>query len=352
MEQAKGNGKALSPNEISTFCAQIAMILRSGIPLQEGVSILMEDTAASEGKAVYETILNQLELGAPFYTALESAGCFPDYALHMAEIGERAGRLDQVMDSLCTYYEREETIGKNIRSAVTYPLIMIAMMVLVIGVLIVKVLPVFQQVFTQLGGEMSGFSKGVMSFGSVVGRYSTVIVALLALVGVGFFLAWNLPGFRAKLEQFGSRFFLTRNLYSKIASGRFASAMALTISSGLDMDESLEMVYKLVDNAYLRQKIQTCQKFVAEGASFSDALLKSEIFSGIYARMVAVGFKTGTMDSVMQKLADRYEEETDAQIGGMISILEPTLVAILSIVVGMILLSVMLPLMGIMSTIG
>ena len=344
--------RPLSSNELSTFCAQISMILQAGISLQEGVSILMEDAAGQEGQAVYHAILSHLELGAPLHAALKETGCFPHYLVHMTEIGERSGKLEQVMHSLGAYYKREQAVASSIRSAVSYPLIMIGMMLLVIAVLIIKVLPIFDSVFAQLGGEMSPLSKALMSLGVAVGSYSWVFAALFALAAIGFFALRQSASLRAKLERLASRMPLTKGLYAKIASGRFASAMSLMLSSGLDMDESLDMVYRLIDNEYLRHKLTLCRDFIAQGASLPEALSRAEIFSGIYARMVSVGFKTGAGDSVMQDLAERYEQETDAQIGKLISVLEPTLVAILSIVVGMILLSVMLPLLGIMSSIG
>ena len=349
---ANRTGGMLSPNEISTFCTQIAMILKSGIPVSEGVAIMREDMKNSDGQRIIGVIQDHVEAGEPLHMALAATGVFPKYVIDMTEIGQQSGRLDEVMDSLCDYYEREESIAQSVKSAITYPLIMIAMMVIVIGVLIVKVLPIFAQVFAQLGAEMSDFSVGIMNFGSAVGRYSAVIVGVIAVLAAAYFVMLATKGGRDMLSRFRATFFLTRKLSAKIASGRFASAMSLMLSSGLDTDQSLEMVGHLVDNVTISEKIAACKQYIAQGVSFSDALAKTEIFTGVYARMISVGFKTGSVDTVMKKLADRYEDEIDAQIGSTISILEPTLVAVLSIIVGMILLSVMLPLMGIMSSIG
>ncbi|MEG0108087.1 MAG: type II secretion system F family protein [Lachnospiraceae bacterium] len=125
--------------------------------------------------------------------------------------------------------------------------------------------------------------------------------------------------------------------------------MALTLSSGLNSDQSLELAGTLVDDSHFQKRILDCQTLVSTGTDFSAALSESGIFSGIYARMVSVGFKTGSLDDVMKKIASQYEEEIDSSITRMIAILEPTLVAVLSIIVGVILLSIMLPLIGIMS---
>lgn len=342
----------LTPNELSTFCVQVSMILRAGIPLSEGMAMMSEDTKSAQGRQILEGIRDKAELGEPLWAALGSAGVFPKYVVDMVQVGEATGKLDNVMDSLCAYYEREEALGKSIRNAVTYPLVMIVMMVAVITVLIVKVMPIFQQVFRGLGSEMTGFSLGVMRFGTLLSRYSAAIVGVAAALLAAYFILRATAGGRAMLDRWKHGFFATRKLYSKIASGRFASAMSLMLSSGLDTDRSLDMVYRLVDNEGVRSKIGACKESLRAGLSFSEALVQADIFGGIYARMIAVGFRTGSVDMVMERLARRYEEEIDEQIGSLISILEPTLVAVLSVIVGMILLSVMLPLMGIMSSIG
>ena len=126
----------------------------------------------------------------------------------------------------------------------------------------------------------------------------------------------------------------------------------MMLSSGLDVDQSLDMAANLVDDIKTQEKISRMKQQMAQGASFAEALLETQLFSSVYARMITVGFKTGSADAVMKKIADRYEEEIDETISKLLGVLEPTLVAVLSVIVGMILLSVMLPLMGIMSSIG
>jgi len=229
---------------------------------------------------------------------------------------------------------------------------MISMMMAVIIILIVQVMPIFNDVFQGLGAQMTGFPLAVMNFGQTLGNYSVGIVSALAVAVFGFAILRSTGSGREMLDKFKENFFLTRGLYSKIASGRFASAMSLMLASGMDTDKSLEMVHKLVGTPSVRSKIALCQEKLSQGTRFSDALAEVGMFSGVYARMVSVAFKTGSMDSIMEKLAVRYEEETNTQINNIISIVEPTLVAILSVIVGVILLSVMLPLMGIMSAIG
>lgn len=344
--------KALSNSELTTFCGQFALILRSGISSLEGLSIMIEDTPEGEGRQLLENLLHEVELTGSLFPALETVGCFPSYMCSMVELGEQSGRLDDVMQNLSDHYRREEILSKSIKSAVTYPLIMLGMMIIIMTVLIVRVLPLFHRVFEQLGAGLTGFSGTILRLGQSMSKYSLVFIALFLMAAVAFLYFFYTQKGRSKLSGFSTRFFVTRHLSEKIACSRFASGMYLALSSGLDVDHSLEMVARLVDHPIISEKITLMQKKLAEGISFQDAATESEIFSGIYLRMIHIGFKTGAMDDVMREISIRYDEDIQEQMDRMVSRLEPTLVAILSIAVGMILLSVMLPLMGIMSNMG
>ena len=153
-------GKVLSNSERILFCEQMGMILKSGISAAEGIMIMKEDAGQEESplRELYEEIQRNLDETGIFYDALEETGAFPDYMIQMARIGEQTGNLDEVMEGLAAYYEREENMVQDIKSAVTYPLLMLGMMLVIFLVMIVKVLPVFAQVYEQLGGQMTGMA--------------------------------------------------------------------------------------------------------------------------------------------------------------------------------------------------
>lgn len=350
--EKKQDLRTLSNGELASFCGQMAMVLRSGISALEGVSIMLEDAPTEEGQILLERILNCLECGGSLCQALEDSGCFPPYMCNLTDLGEQSGRLDDVMQSLAAYYRREDELAKSIKSAVTYPLVMLGMMVAVMLVLIIKVLPVFNQVFRQLGAELSGVSGAVLRMGEAMSRYSLIFVAVAAVLAAGcawFFLSKR---GRAWLRGFSTRFFATKKLSEMIAVSRFANGLSLALSSGLNVDQGLETVSRLVEHPEVGRKVEQVRQSVAEGGSLSDAITEAGLFSGVYARMIHLGVKTGATDEVLRQISLRYDEEIEQRMAGTIAKLEPTLVAVLSVAVGMILLSVMLPLMGIMSGIG
>jgi type IV pilus assembly protein PilC len=349
---ANNGATPLSSSELSGFCAQMAMILKAGVSAREGLLILRDDARDGAARALLARMFELSEQGLAFCEVLRQSGAFPKYLADMAEIGEQSGRLDEVLESLTDYYAREQNISASVRGAVTYPLIMLVMMMLVIAVLSIQVLPVFAQVFSQLGAQVSVFAQGVLRLGGRLGTVSAALVAALAVVSAALAILQRSAAGRRALTRFFAVFWPTRRLSAKIALGRFAGAMSLMLSSGMDADRSLEMAGRLVDNPVVTRRIADSRRRIDEGGSFAEAVAQSGVFSGVSARMISVGFRTGSVDLVMKKLADRCEEEIDAELSALVGIVEPTLVSILSVAVGMILLSVMLPLMGIMSTIG
>ena len=342
--------KPFSNIELSSFCGQTALILKSGISVTEGLSIMLEDAASPEEKEILERLLEGMQETGQLYQAMERTEIYPSYMIHMVQIGEETGTLDEVMESLQNHYEREDSISKSIRNSITYPMIMTGMMAVVIIVLLVKVMPIFNQVFIQLGTEMTGFSRVLMDMGTIINRYAIVFIVILAAIACLAIFGTRTAGGRAMVQKLGYKLRFTRVIYEELAACRFASGMALTLSSGLNPDRSMELVHSLNDDPVFQKKLDRCQNEINDGKDLSQALFTSGMFTGIYARMASIGSKTGSMDQVMEQIAELYQDDIDTRMNNVLAVLEPTLVILLSLIVGVILLSVMLPLMGIMSS--
>ncbi len=349
--------KMLSNKELSMFCDQMAMLLKAGQTPEAGISLMLDDAETEEAKLILLPMAQVCDRGESFPDAVKAAKVFPKYAVDMIEIGNTSGKLDEVLESLANHYDREEAISQGIKNAVTYPFLIICMMMVVILVLVMKVLPIFQQVFIQLGTDMTGFSKGLLYFGNTLTTYSAIFVSFLFVIIILFFFFSKTETGKRLFGRFLANFPLTSGFYEKIAAGRFASGMAIMKAAGLDTDKSLDLAEQLVDNPKMLLKIKECRRLM-EGdnetmpISFSESLAKTGIFSNMYSKMVNIGFKSGAVDKVFKKIANSYDEEIDNSMSNMLSILEPSLVIILSVIVCLILLSVIMPLMGIMSSIG
>ena len=184
MANSGNNKRILRGSEVAGFCTQLAMVVGAGISLEEGLLILRDDAEDASTRELLSSLISHVEVGQPLHTALRESRRFPRYMVQMVEIGETSGRLEQVLYALSDYYDRNESITKSVKNAITYPAVMIVMMLLVILVLIVEVLPIFQDVFAQLGGEMGGFAQGIMAFGGTISRYSAIFIGLVAALVV------------------------------------------------------------------------------------------------------------------------------------------------------------------------
>jgi type IV pilus assembly protein PilC len=335
----------LSHEESAAFCGQMAMILKTGISPLEGIAILLEDCQKGRERELYQDIYDRLLATGSLAEALTESGAFPAYLCAMVQLGQQAGRLDQVMESLRRYYQREADLTQALRQAVTYPSILLLMLLAVILVLITQVLPIFDQVFRQLGAEMTGAARILMVFGQFLRQHSLILIAILAVLCM---MGWLLLR-RREPGRMLSHFRVFGSLSDLICGYRFACGMALTLSSGLTPEESLELSGKLVPSGTFRMRLEQCQDLLNQGKTLHEGLGECQIFSGVYLRMLSIAGRTGHLDEMMDKIAQGYESDLDDRLSRMLSAIEPTLVVILSLLVGLILLSVMLPLIRLLS---
>jgi type IV pilus assembly protein PilC len=344
--------KTLSNTELSYFCGQMSMIIRAGISSIEGLYMMADDSEATpDEKKLYKDIQVKLEEGGYLYSALDSVGVFPSYMVNMTRIGEETGTLDNVMDALRRHYAREEEIRQSIRQAVTYPIVMAGMILVVILVLLLQVMPVFRQVFRQLGSEMTGFAGALFNAGDIIRRYSIVfVVALVAILLIAVICVRTEGGRKAGIA-FLSKFRFFKKLRNDISTSRFADGLALALRSGFSPDFGIEMVAEIIEDKVFSAKIETCKQKLTDGSPFDEALKESQILSGVPARMMTIGNRTGSADTVMEQISDLSQKRIDTSISNALGTIEPVLIVLLSLIIGAILMSVMFPLLGIVSSI-
>lgn len=344
--------KVYSGRELSAFCLQISILLKAAVPLDEGLYLMAEDAPTEEEKKLLHTMGEDVELGDPFFESLERTGAFPPYVVRMAKLGQQSGTLDQMMESLADYYEKEYYMMKNIRNAITYPVMMVGMLLIVLFVLFTRVMPVFEQVYAQLGVQMSPLSQAASRLGGMLSGAALVVFVLLAVAVTVAAIAAGAGKELTIAHKLMER--LKRNSKTALAAAgrRFTAVLALTIRSGMELDKGMELARELVDNGTVAEKIDVCSEKLQLGEGYYEAMKESGLFSSFHIQLIKVGVRSGKMDEVLQEISDDYEQQADASIDAMVARLEPTLVAVLAVAVGLILLSVMLPLAGILAGVG
>jgi len=335
------------------LCQELAMLLDAGLTLSDSIQILQDDEPGKEGKAIMQIMIDSLMEGEPFAATLKNAAVFPRYMVHMVEIGERTGRLVETLKALSEYYDRQVRLAVTIKNSVLYPAILLILMVVVVLILIVQVLPIFNDVFNRLGTQMSPLAVSFMQFGSWLGDAAIVIAIIVGCIFILILLAWAIPAIRKAFATLFSNTFGNRGVFGKIASSRFVYAMTLAMASGLDTNDAIDIAAAVSGGSKaVDEKNKRCAKLIGEGKSLPDALCGAGILSLQDGKMLSIGNRSGKSDAAMSEIARRSDLDVQDSIDRIVGRIEPTLVIISSVIVGVILLSVMLPLMGIMTSIG
>jgi len=345
--------KTLNNTYLSMLCSELAMLLDAGLTLSDSVQVLQDDESGKDAKALMHTLYNSLAMGNQFSAALKEAALFPRYMVHMIEVGEKTGRLVQTLNALSEYYERQTRLAVTIKNSVLYPAVLLVLMIVVVLILIVQVLPIFNDIFSRLGTQMDPFAVRLMQFGGWLGNAAVGIAVVVGAIFIVLLIIWLVPGIRKAITQAFANKWGSRGIFGKIASSRFVFAMTLGMASGLDTAESIGIASDVSGGSKsVDEKHKKCTELLEAGKTLSEALCESGILSLQDGKMLSVGSVSGKADLAMAEIARRSDINVRDSIDRIVGRVEPTLVILSSVIVGIILLSVMLPLMGIMTSIG
>jgi len=329
------------------------MLLHSGITIKNGVLMMLDDEPDKDAKKVLQNLLDNLEGDVPLSVAMKNGAYFPNYMVSMIEVGEKTGRITETLTALAAHYDRQDRLLKSIKSAALYPSVLLGMMLVVVMILITQVLPIFNDVFGRMGAQMSPIATQLLQFGAWFRGASVVIAIIVGIIFLCAFLMWAIPASREGIVKLLKSKFGGSGLFGRIATFQFVSSMTLAMSSGLGVEESISLAASFNrDSKSLSQKYEKCMAIIGESNNLSTALKDSGILSARDSRMLSIGEQSGMGDSAMEEIARRSDRAVQDEIAGIVGRIEPTLVIITSLIVGTILLSVMLPLIGIMTSIG
>lgn len=346
--------KKAGAKDLALFCRQMNMICRSDMTLIEGVSLLAEQTAAPRLKEALLGIHKKMEKGAAFGKAFAAqGGAFPDYLINMVALGEKSGNIEAIFAQCAAYYEKEGRFLAKLRAAAFYPAILFILMLGIIILLIAEVLPGFEALLLSLGGALPPLTKGLLAFGAFLSRYFFFIAATLLLIILGLWAYFRSPGGKKRWSRISLGLPGFGYLNRALITARFAGSMAMLIKSGASLLLSLKVAAELTGNELVTQKLQDSREDIQnQGMSLAAALENTEIFPPLFLRMVVIGERTGNLDTMLEKAAEIFEEEREDTLNRLSAALEPALIILLSAIVAVILLSVMLPMIRIIFSLG
>lgn len=345
--------RKLSNQETAGFCRSLALLFQAGISLGDGLFLMAEEEKGGSFCELLKQMGTGLDQGRLLSVVMKESGAFPGYVCGMVQVGERTGRVEQSLQSLADYYEDRCRVGRLLRSALAYPSMILLLMLGVIGVLLVKVLPVFDQVYVALGSRLTGLAAGLLYVGQLLEAALPVLLVVLVLICVLVLLFSCVAGFRESVISLWKKRFGDKGVSAEFNNAQFARALAMGLSSGLTLEESMELAGMLLaDVPAADARCRKCGALMQEGGPLAQALGEAGLLPAASCRLLSVGLRGGNGDQVMNRIADQMMEAAGESLEDKVSKVEPAMVLVASLLVGVILLSVMLPLANIMSSIG
>ncbi len=354
--KAKSNTRVKS-HELLVFTRQLSTIAGAGLPLLQGLDILADQAEEPTFAAVIDAVSQEVESGETFSDALRKfPRAFPDLYVSMVRSGEASGDLDGVLLQLADYLESTEELKRRIKSAMTYPVVAFSMVILIAAGLTIFVVPQFKEVFSQLSGGKAPLPKPTQLLLQVSdflrSRYALVIPVVVAGIVFGVRSYGSTQGGRYNLDSLKLRMPVFGTLFRKVAISRFTRTLSTLTKSGVAILQALEIVERTAGNEVYAKAIRESADSVRNGETLAEPLTRAEVFPAMVTRMIAIGEKTGALETMLMKISDFYDAEVRAMVDGLTSLIEPLLIGFMGLVVGSIVIALFMPIMQLSSIVG
>ena len=347
--------KQLESSALSAFFGSIATMLSAGIQIDEATLMLSENRERSRFQDVCNTIYEHVVAGESLGDAMEASEGFPPYAVNMVRTGEQSGHLENVLRNLEMYYDEENRMFDKLRSSIGYPAALLVIMAIILAFTVVIILPVFRGVYENMAGSLVSGSMSSINASTTIGMVALVITVALALVALWLYnKTRSEKGRQSALALFEHTPGINKAMY-QLSLSRFTAALATYVSSGITHEDAMSRALSTVDNAALRDKLSRAADSMVSldnPRSLTQAISENEIFEPLYARMLNVGMRSGSTEETLAQLSGTFFDDAVVQIDRSLDRIEPILAAFMTIAIGATLVAVMLPLIGIMGSIG
>lgn len=345
--------KQLTNQEISSFCEQMEWLVHSGVGVGEAFHLTAEDEADKTLQAMLLQVAERVDGGASVADALKEVGCFPGHVCGSLATGEKTGRLEEAFRALKLYYQEKEQAGRRIKSALLQPTFLLLLLMVVLGVLLAYVIPTFESVYASLGGRMTGMAGVLLRIGLWLREWIWIVYIPVGAVLLLTLLFSVCTPVRETTVRFFKKIGGDRGVMRMENDAAIAQVLAMGLGSGLPLEDTMELAAEVMEDVpKAKRRCLQCKEALVGGIPLLDALKESEILPQSACRLLSVGMQGGNGDAVMREIADKLSGEAEEALANKVDKIEPALVLTVSVLVGMILLLVMLPLMNIMETIG
>ncbi len=336
--------KKIKLKDISLFCKQMSVMLNSGIPLNNAVDILEQQTDAKNLKASLKVISKSLKEGSQLSKAmLDQEGMFPDLLIRMVQAGEKTGKLDEVLEKMSEHYNKELKTSRQIRGAMIYPAVLAFLAVAAVLALLYIVIPSFSGIFEQSGMDMPLPTRIVLAASNFVRSYWYILFGVTGILVFLFLRYRSTEAGRYQLDRLKLWLPVIKGPMQKIVTARFASTLAILTSAGIPLVEAIESAAATTNNAVVIEKMKIANEGLQKGERLTGMITATGLFPPMMLSMVKIGEESGSLESMLIKTSDYYEEELETAIKQLLSLLEPAMIIVMGVIIGGIVASVMLP---------
>jgi type IV pilus assembly protein PilC len=342
--------KRVSSKNLAVFTRQFSVMIDAGLPLVQCLDILGTQEEDKNFSAVILQTRTDVESGASLADAMRKyPKTFDPLFTNMVAAGEAGGILDTILKRLATYIEKAVKLTSQVKSAMVYPIAVVVIAGGVVGVILWKVIPTFASLFSGLGAELPLPTRIVIAMSDNLVRFFPFLIVIFGAIGWGFRNYYATEGGRRVIDATTLKLPVLGSILKKIAVARFCRTLATLISSGVPILDGLEITAKTSGNAIVEDAIMLTRKSIERGETVSAPLKETKVFPSMVVQMIGVGEATGALDTMLAKIADFYEEEVDTAVAGLLTLLEPIMIAILGLVVGGIVIAMYLPIFDLIS---
>ncbi|BCS53937.1 type II secretion system F family protein [Geobacter sp. SVR] len=346
-------GGKVETKELVVFTRQFATMIDSGLPLVQCLEILSSQQENKTFKDILVKVKESVESGSTFAEALaKHPKAFDELFVNLVAAGEIGGILDTILQRLAAYIEKAQKLKKQIKGAMVYPITIMSIAVIVVGVILVFVIPTFAKMFAEFGGELPAPTKFVIGLSSFLSKYIIVIVAVL--YGLAFMIKkyYSTAIGRKNIDRLALKTPIAGPLIRKVSVAKFTRTLGTMVSSGVPIMDGLEIVAKTAGNKVVEEAIYGVRSAISEGKTMAEPLAACGVFPPMVVQMISVGEATGAMDAMLNKIADFYDDEVDDAVSAMTSMMEPLLMVFLGTTVGGLVIAMYLPIFKLAGAVG
>jgi len=342
-ESASGDAKSLykfNTKELAFCCRQLSAMLTSGLTLVKAIDILTKEQENEKARAIWQDVYENVQKGESFSSTLEMhSGSFPDFLISMVGAGETSGSLDIIMQRMSDHYAKENKLKNTVKGAMVYPIILLGLCIVIVLFLFIKIMPTFLGMYDD-PSTMPFLTKVMQAISDFLIHRWYILLAIIVGIVFAIRYALKVPDFRLKFDRMLIKGPGFGPLITKIYTGRFGRTLSNLYSSGIPMVECLEKASRILGNSYIDQKFEGVIDEVKQGESLSAAITRTEVFEPMFCSVIYVGEEAGALDTILEKTADYYEEESDSAVQRLVSMVEPILIIFMGVIIAMVVIGI------------